>query len=143
MNNKIDLKVYTSFVSPLTLDEFVKKGLLPIFILRCISNSDLIGKYSNTPVHLKELSPSTSLFRSKRDNYITLEEYKKQYAIEMSNVDLTETLKKLSMIANIADAKGVVLLGYGSSNELCHRSTLAEILNKSGLLVDRVKEIII
>ena len=31
---KTDLKIYTSFVSPLTLPMFIKSDLLPIFIIR-------------------------------------------------------------------------------------------------------------
>ena len=74
---KTDLKIYTSFVSPLTLPMFTENGLLPIFIIRNISNSKLIGKYSRTKVHCKFLAPSTELFRLRRDNKITNEEYQK------------------------------------------------------------------
>lgn len=139
---KSDLKIYTSFVSPLTLPEFISKELLPIFIIRNISNSSLIGKYSDTPIHVKELSPSNELFREKRDRRITQEEFEKRYAIEISEVNLEKQLQKLEQLAQCSGAKGIVLLGYGSNYENCHRRVLSDILNNSGLLNNRVREII-
>ena len=53
------LQIKTSYVSPLTLKVLPENGYLPIFIIRSIYNSDLIGKYSGTAVHMKELSPSS------------------------------------------------------------------------------------
>lgn len=139
---KSDLKIYTSFVSPLTLPEFISKGLLPIFIIRNISNSSLIGKYSDTPIHMKELAPSNELFREKRDKRITQEEFEKRYAIEISEINLEKQLQKLEQLVQCSDASGVVLLGYGSSYDSCHRQVLSSILNNSGLLNNRIKEII-
>lgn len=140
---KSELKIYTSFVSPLSLPEFIEKGLLPIFIVRSISNSSLIGCYEGSPVHMKDLAPSSILFRKKRDNLITLEEFKKLYAIEISKISLERILKDLEMLVDVSGASGVVLLGYGSSRDQCHRSILADIINESGLLEFRIKEILL
>lgn len=140
---KSELKVYTSFVSPLSLPEFIDKGLLPIFIVRSIGNSELIGKYNGSPVHFRHLAPSVDLFRKKRDRLITLDEFKKSYAIEVSKVPLDRVLEDLESLVEISGASGVVLLGYGSSRENCHREVLANILNESGLLGNRVKEILL
>ena len=133
---KTDLKIYTSFVSPLTLPMFTENGLLPIFIIRNISNSKLIGKYSRTKVHCKFLAPSTELFRLRRDNKITNEEYQKRYAIEISDIDLESLIREWELLAECAGAKGIVLLS-------CHRGTLRAILNSSGVLINKAEEIIV
>lgn len=138
---KSKLKIYTSFVSPLTLHEFMEKDLLPIFIVRNISNSELIGNYSRTPVHCYQLSPSTDLYRKKRDNLITEEEFEKLYAIEMSNVDLESIVKDWELLAECSGAKGLVLLNYGSSET--YRKTLRDILNGSEIFEQQVQEILL
>lgn len=140
---KTDLKIYTSFVSPLTLPMFTENGLLPIFIIRNISNSKLIGKYSRTKVHCKFLAPSTELFRLRRDNKITNEEYQKRYAIEISDIDLESLIREWELLVECAGAKGIVLLGYGSNDLSCHRGTLRAILNSSGVLINKAEEIIV
>lgn len=140
---KSDLKISTSFVSPLTLPIFISMDLLPIFIIRNIKTSDLIGCYSDTSVHCKILSPSTELFRKKRDKKITLEEFHKGYAKEISEVDLEQVLREWEILSSCSHAKGLILLGYGSSYESCHRSTLTKILNNSELLVNPIKEFIL
>lgn len=140
---KSKLKINTSFVSPITLKMFIEKDYLPIFIIRNISNSSLIGKYSNTSVHFKELSPSNELFRDKRDNKIDFTEFSKRYIIEISHIDLKNLIKKLEQLTKISGAKRVVLLGYGSDDKVCHRSILASLLNESGLLEEPVTELIV
>ena len=140
---KTELKIYTSFVSPLTLKMFTSKGLLPIFIIRNIGNSELIGKYSDTAVHFRDLAPSNETFREWRDKKITDEEYLKKYACEIGNIDLEQFLRDLEGLVEVSGAKGIVLLGYGQQSKRCHRSVLREILNNSGLLVNRVCEILV
>lgn len=143
MKQQSDLRIYTSFVSPVTLKNFTEKNLLPVFIIRSIINSTLIGAYSDSPIHFKELSPSTDLFRSRRDNKITQDEYQKKYALEITVLDLKEEVRKLELLKQLSGASGIVLLGYGSSYDQCHRKVLSEILNNSGLLENRVEEILI
>lgn len=137
------LQVKTSFVSPVTLKLFTENGYLPIFILRNISNSELIGKYSGTAVHFKELSPSTELFRSKRDGIIDFTEYIKRYIIEMSSVNFVSIIDRLNYLADLSKARGVVLLGYGSDDKKCHRSILSNLINSMDLLNSRITEIIL
>lgn len=139
---KSGLEIKTSFVSPITLQVFIEHGYLPIFIIRNIGNSTLIGKYSGTAVHFKNLAPSTELFRAKRDSLIPQEEFTKRYIIEMSEVNFPEIIRKLEYLKEISGSRGIVLLGYGSDDKICHRSALAGILNESGLLEKRVTEII-
>ena len=140
---KSKLKIYTSYVSPLTLEAVIKNNILPIFIIRSIYNSQLIGRYSDTALHFKNLSPSDNLFRNKRDGIISDLEFKKGYIIEMSRVNFHEIIKRLDYLASLSGAAGVVLMGYGSSYESCHRKILAELLNGSGLLENNIKELII
>lgn len=140
---KTDLRIYTSFVSPLTLPMFIKNELLPIFIVRNISNSSLIGKYSRTKIHYRNLAPSTDLFRLRRDLKITNEKYQKRYVIEIADLDLEYVIREWELLAKCAGAKGIVLLGYGSDDMTCHRSTLRAILNSSGILINRAEEIIV
>lgn len=140
---KSNIRVYTGFVSPLTFKEFTKNDLLPIICIRNISSSSVIGHLSGTPVHFKELAPSSELFRKKRDKLITIDEFKKLYAIEISEVDIPEIVGKFDLLVQMSGAKGIVLLGYGSKKDECHRSVLADILNNSGLLEDPIKELIV
>ena len=140
---KSKLRIYTSYVSPLTLEVITKNNILPIFIIRSIHNSQLIGKYSDTALHLKSLAPSDMLYRSKRDGIISDLEFKKGYIIEMSRINFQEVVRRLDYLASLSGASGVVLMGYGSSYESCHRKILAELLNGSGLLENDIKELII
>lgn len=141
---KSELKINTSFVSPATLERFRSNNILPIFIVRNIENSELIGQYSGSPVHLKELSPSNELFRKKRDKALSIDEFKKLYTIEITErVDLKRIIDKLESLVELSGARSVVLLGYGSDYDSCHRSVLAKILNGSGLLEKPVKELVV
>lgn len=140
---KSNLKINTSFVSPITLKMFIEHNYLPIFILRNISNSNLIGKYSNTSIHLKDLAPSNELFREKRDMIIDFNEFTKRYIIEISHVDFSQLISKLENLAKVSGAERIVLLGYGSDNTICYRSILAGLLNDSNLLENKVTELII
>ena len=141
---KSELKINTSFVSPATLERFRSNNILPIFIVRNIENSELIGQYSGSPVHLKELSPSNELFRKKRDKTVSIDEFKKLYAIEITErVDLKRIIDKLESLVELSGARSIVLLGYGSDYDSCHRSVLAKILNGSGLLEKPVKELVV
>lgn len=141
---KSELKINTSFVSPATLERFRSNNILPIFIVRNIENSELIGQYSGSPVHLKELSPSNELFRKKRDKALSIDEFKKLYAIEITErVDLKRIIDKLESLVELSGARSVVILGYGSDYDSCHRSVLAKILNGSGLLEKPVKELVV
>lgn len=139
---KSELEIKTSFVSPITLKIFSEQGYLPIFIIRNIKPSELIGKYSDTSIHFKNLAPSNELFRAKRDSIIDFEEFSKRYIIEISEINLQKIIERLEYLVKLSGARGVVLLGYGSDNKICHRSILASLLNESGLLENRVTEII-
>lgn len=143
LDNMYNLKINTSFVSPLTLPKFIDSNILPIFIIRSIWNSDLIGKYEDTKLHFKELSPSTELFRSWRDSKIDFSEYSKKYVIELSKLDFKKEIEKMKYLADLCKTDRIVLLGYGSNNKTCHRSVLADVLNKSGLLQDKITELIL
>ena len=137
------LQIKTSFVSPVTLKIFTENGYLPIFVIRNISNSELIGKYSGTAVHFKELSPSTELFRDKRDGVIDFTEFTKRYIIEMSNVNFVGIVDKLNYLSELSGARGVILMGYGSDDKKCHRSILSNLINSMGILNSRITEIIL
>lgn len=139
---KTELKIYTSYVSPLTLDLFTGNGLLPIFIIRNIGRNKLISKYAGTPIHMPILAPSNELFRGWRDRQVTNDEYMRGYALEMAQVDMESVLRDIEALADISGARGVVFLGYGSDKTMCHRSILSEILNSSGILINPIREII-
>jgi uncharacterized protein YeaO (DUF488 family) len=135
-----DIEIFTSFVTPYTLDYFIKNNLLPVFILRNIRNSNLIGKYSDSAIHFKEFSPSNELFQTRRDRKIEIEEYKRRYLDEIKHIDLSQKLKHLTNLKKISGAKGIILMSYGSNPKECHRSFLAEYLNNSNLLEKEITE---
>jgi uncharacterized protein YeaO (DUF488 family) len=127
-----NLKYWTSYVSPATMESLPKNNLLPIFVIRNISNSSLIGKYSNTPIHIRELTPSYELFKSyKYDNLISREEFEKKYLIELSQISIEKVMEKIEGMANSCNAIGVALLGYGKYEE-DYRSILAGFLEGYG-----------
>lgn len=138
---KSNLVLYTSYVTKENISEAVSRGLLPIFILRNIRNSEVCGKWSGSAIHFYSLAPSDDLYQRWRDGKIGLEDYKKNYAIEVSNVKFQDIIERLGYLCEICNASGAVLMGYGESYENSHRSTLAEILNASGLLEGKVEEI--
>ena len=138
---KLNIKVYTSFVSPVTWNRLVKEeNLLPILAIRNIKNSSIIGHLDNTAIHLKELSPSHELFREKRDNIINLLEFKKKYLIELSNISISSIVDKFIQLYNVSGASGIVIFGYGSDPELCHRSVFSGMMNTTDYFNEKIEE---
>lgn len=138
---KSNLKIYTSFVSPKNLTDIIEDNLLPIFILRNIRNSELIGKYSDTAIHFKNLAPSDKLYQTRRDKLITREEYEKRYIIELSEQpNFQNIIKKLEQLTELCGADGVVILDYGFGNNESHRNILSNLLNNLDILNYKITE---
>lgn len=138
---KSNLKIYTSFVSPKNLTDIIEDNLLPIFILRNIKKSELIGKYSDTAIHFKDLAPSDRLYQIRRDRKISREEYEKRYIIELSEQpNFQNIIRKLEKLVELCDADGVVLLDYGSGNNESHRNILSNLLNNLDILNYKITE---
>jgi uncharacterized protein YeaO (DUF488 family) len=138
---KSNLKIYTSFVSPKNLTDIIEDNLLPIFILRNIRNSELIGKYSDTAIHFKNLAPSDKLYQIRRDRLITREEYEKRYIIELSEQpNFQNIIKKLEQLTELCSADGVVILDYGFGNNESHRKILSNLLNNLDILNYKITE---
>lgn len=136
------LKIVTSFISPINLDLFINKlNYLPIFIIRHIKGLDTIGKYSETAIHFKSLAPSFELFRQKRDGQLTIDDFKRGYVMEITEGGrLFSDLNRISELAELSGASGVVLMSIGSNFRNCHRSVLADVINNSGYLDEPIKE---
>ena len=129
---KTNLKYWTSYVSPAIMESLTRHNILPIFIIRTISNSPLIGKYSGTPIHMKGLTPSYELFKSyKYDQLISREDFEKRYLIELSQIEIEKFMDKIEGMANSCNAIGVALLGYGKYDE-DYRNILANFLEGYG-----------
>ncbi len=140
---KSGLFIYTSFVTEENLKATIKNyNMLPIFVLRSIKNSELIGKYNGSAVHIRELSPSSPLYQAYRDGLIGWEEYKKRFLIELSKIKLYNIIDRLESLCNISDASGVVLFAYGQDPTTSHRSILSDLINSSGLLENQITEMI-
>lgn len=135
------MKLFTSFVSPATFREFIKQNYLPIFIIRNIKTSNLVGHFENSILHFKELAPSNELFRLKRDGLITKEEFKESYSEEIRVQNLLGILGKIEYLAGLANTDKVVLLGYGSRAEECHRTILTDFLYQEKLWEGPINEI--
>ncbi len=69
------LQVKTSFVSPVTLKIFTENGYLPIFIIRNISNSELIGKYNGTAVHFRNLAQVQNYLEQRETGLLILQNF--------------------------------------------------------------------
>lgn len=142
---KANFEVHTSFISPWTWENLVEKhNLLPILAIRCISGSKIIGKFQNSSIHFKELAPSNELYRLKRDGLIDIQEFHKRYILELlENVNFSDIVEKFNKLYEISGASGIIIFGYGSDDEKCHRSVLADILNKTDLFRNKITEIIL
>lgn len=142
---KANFEVHTSFISPWTWANLVEKNnQLPILAIRCISGSRLIGKFQDSSIHFKELAPSNELYRAKRDNLIDLREFQRRYILELlDNVNFSNIVDRFNKLYEVSGASGVIIFGYGSDDEKCHRSVLADILNKTGLFRNNITEIIL
>lgn len=139
---KSQLNIYTSYVSEENLEIIVKElNLLPIFILRSIRNSELIGKYSGTAIHLRNLAPTSPLYQAYRDGLIDFTEYSKRFIIELSDIKLHEVIEKLESLCNISEACGVVLMGYGEDLNTSHRKIISDLINSSDLLEKQITEL--
>jgi len=137
-----EIKIYTSYVNKDNMRKVVESNLLPIFILRKIYNSNLIGRYTDTVIHMKKLAPSELLYRDKRDGNITNEEFAKRYIIELSQeVNFQDLINNLEALKEVSGASGIVFMSYGEDYEHCHRKILSGILNTSGLLENEIIEL--
>lgn len=137
---KSNLKILTSYVSRENLDKFVKSEILPIFIIRNISGSRLISQYSGTILQFKQLSPQTELFQRYRSGEIDFERYQKEYVIGLAGLNYSNLIKRLEYLQELSGANSVVLLGYEKDPNMCHRTLLSDILNRTGLLEIEVRE---
>lgn len=141
---KSDLKIRTAYVSAGNLEALIQAEWLPVFIIRSIKNSPLIGKYHGTPVHLYWLAPHPEVFHLYRDKKIDFDEYADIYADDiLRSVKFPRLIETLEILRTASSAKGIVLMGYGEDMNKCHRSILAQILNESGLLEHPIKEFVI
>jgi len=126
------INLFTSYATKDNLENLVSHSYLPVIILRNIRSSKLLSPYSDTSIHLRELSPSTELFHKYRDGLIGVEEYHHQYLLELIERKLSfyDIRKRLIFLNNLVSAEGVVLLGYEEDPEKCHRSALARFLKE-------------
>lgn len=139
---KSDLTIYTSYVSKENLELSVEEfNMLPIFILRSIKNSELIGKYSGTAVHFRNLSPTSPLYQAYRDGLVDFREYSKRFLIELSEIKLYEVIGRLESLCNISEACGVILFAYGENPETSHRKILSDFINSSEILEKPITEL--
>lgn len=124
--------IYTSYASRENLKKFIELNYLPIIVLRNIRNSKLLSPYSDTCIHLRDLSPSTELYQSWKNGEIDIKEYKNRYLFELIDrrLNTQEIYKNLEFLIELTEAKGIILLGYEEDYKLCHRSFLAEFLGE-------------
>lgn len=138
---KVNLDIKTGRIGRHSLDAYCKLGYVPIFICRFMN--PLVKCYEGSDIHLPEAAPSSSLlFRSKRGE-IDWETYRIEYVKELNDrkFSIFNFLGKIYNIVNLSNAKGAILLCYCLDNNKCHRSILANIINESELLTDKVIEL--
>lgn len=136
------MKILTSFISKENLDSLIDLNYLPIFIIRNMRDSSLLNRYSDTCLHLRELSPSTELLSKFKNNTISVEEYRNRYLVEivLRNISFSRLITKFSTLNDLTMSSGIVLLGYNENPELCHRRFLAEFMESvTGYKIDEWK----
>lgn len=137
------LKIKTSFVSPVTMEKFSNNNWLPFFCLRSIYKSPLIGKYTDTSIHLKELSPSSILYQKFRDEILNKNEYFEEFKKEIQDINIRGILEKIEYMVDLCDAEGAVLLTYGTDSNISHRSVLRDLINDLNILETPIEEYIL
>jgi len=140
---KTNLKIYTSFINRENIEKIVERELLPIFIVRSIGKFDYLEKWSNTPLHFRELSPSYELYWLWRDGKIDYELFCKRFIIELSSLDFQDIVLRLENLAKASNARGVVLLGIGENKDNSHRTIISDILWETKYLIQKPEELIL
>lgn len=138
-----DLQIYTSFISVKNLKRCtIDLNYVPIFAMKKIYNSEIIGIYSGTAIHFPDLSPSNELYHAFIDGEVDIDSYRKLYRMELEqNVDLADTIKRLELISKISEASGVAIMTFGRDPRTSYRPELISYFNDSGLLIKPVYEI--
>jgi len=106
-------------------------------------DSKLLGAYSDTCLHLRELSPSTELLWEFKKGNIDREEYKNKYLLELveRRISISDLITKFKTLDEMVSSSGIVLLGYPRDPEFCHRRFLAEFLeNLTGYVIEEWKK---
>ena len=137
----VNLKIYTSYISRESIEQIKNKNLLPIFILRSIGKIDYIEPWTDTPLHFRELSPSKELFWSFRDKEIDFETFQKKFLIELCELDFQDIITRLDSLNKTCGSNGVVLCGIGKNPEFSHRILVADILWRTGYLLQEPEEL--
>lgn len=135
---KSKLKIYTSFLEKNNLSSIIDNGLLPILVIRKVSNFPVIERYSNAPIHFRELAPSNELIGKFNKGIISFEEFEKLYVIELSKVSIQDIIKKLEYLSEHYNSKGIVLITPDKTD--CYRKALSLVLNYSKTLTEPVVE---
>lgn len=130
----------TGRITAKSLEVYAKSGYVPILVVRYLN--PLVEVYRNTPIHVPELSPSADLLKDyKFDDNITYKDFTDRFKLELAKVDLATTLNKIDDLITKTNSRGAVLLCYCRDYTACHRSILANLLNQSGILSERVTEL--
>ena len=137
------MKIYTSYISKENLEELIRLNYLPMFIIRNMRDSKLLGPYSDTCLHLRELSPSTELLQEFKGGMIDREEYRRRYLLEIIDrrLSISDLMTKFRTLDSIVSSSGIVLLGYSKDPKFCHREFLAEFLESlTGYTIEEWKK---
>ena len=138
---RIGIKVYTSYITEHNLAKAIENNLLPVFILRCIGKSELTYKWAGSSLHFKHLAPSQELFWNLRDGKIDYLTFSKLFLIELSKVNLQDTVERLDYLSGLCNANGVVLFGAGENPEESHRTLISDVLWRGGYLSEKPEEL--
>lgn len=138
-----DLQIYTSFVSVKNLKRCTTDlNLVPVFAMKKIFNSEIIGIYSGTVLHQYDLCPSNELYHSFLGGDIDLDTYCNNFKVELeTTVDLEECIKKFELMVKVSNASGIVIMTYDHDPRDGYRPVLCEYFNGSGKLKNPVYEI--
>lgn len=138
-----NLQIYTSFVSVKNLKRCVTDlNLVPVFAMKKIFNSEIIGIYSDTALHFYELSPSNDLYHAFVDGDIDIDTFREDFKSELDrDLNLLDCIKRLETMVRVSEASGVVIMTFGYDPRKGYRPAIVEYLNDSGLLKKPVYEI--
>lgn len=119
------MTIYTGYFAKVR--KYEEAGLVPISIARW-SPKWFQGE------RCVELSPSDGLLTYYKAGAVSEEDFEEQYIAELDNLDM------LTLLAEIASDKDIVLCCYEKSSDFCHRHILAKYLqDKYGITVTEVE----
>lgn len=139
LENTIDIplpKIYTSCFR--NRDKYMDSGnrFTEISIMEFIPR-----KYQNYNIkELPILNPSKDLYDQYQSKKIDRLEFSMRYAEQIKTLPVEQLIRIFACLSYVEGSNGVMLLGVKKYGIECHRSVIADMINRSGIVLYKVTE---